>query len=129
MRILTSGELVKDQLQFSSLFAQSASAQLVKEVDRGGKKEIKTAPDGRVLYSTALKALRLVDGVPVGEERGVSLAVIDTIDIAAGKLYRLKGSVWITPYERDGRVALSIIAETVEPVGSGIGKVNFGGGQ
>jgi len=129
MRILTSGELVKDQLQFSSLFAQPASAQLPKEVERGGKKEIKTAPDGRVLYSTALKALRLVDGAPVGEERGVSLAVIDTIDIAVGKFYRLKGSVWITPYERDGRVALSIIAETVEPVGSGIGKVNFGGGQ
>ena len=128
MRILTTGDLVKDQIHFSSLFAQPVSAQSVKEFERDGKRQIKTAPDGRAVYSTSLKALRLVDGIPVGEERGVSLAVIEPVDISAGKSYRLKGQVWITPYERDGRVALSIIAESVETVSAApLGKVNFGG--
>jgi len=113
MKIKTTGEALSDELVFSSLFSQRAQDQAVKEFERHGKMEVKVAPDGRPVHRTALKALRVVDGVPIGEERNVSFAIIQPTDVVAGKIYRAVGAIWITPYENNGRVALSIIAEKV----------------
>lgn len=126
MRIKTMGETLKDEVKFSALFSQAAADQSVREFERDGKVQVKLAPDGRPVYRTALKALRVVDGQVIGEERNVSLAVIAPVDIAAGKIYAAAGITWITPYEANGRVALSIIAETVKEVPQGLTKTNPG---
>jgi len=117
MRIKTTGDALRDEVRFSSLFAQKATDQDIKQFERDGKMMVKQSPDGRPIHRTSLKALRLQDGLPVGEDRSVSLSVIDCVDIAAGRLYELAGAVWATHYiGNDGRLALSLIAESVKEV-------------
>ena len=117
MRIKTTGEALRNEVRFSSLFAQKAAEQDIKQFERDGKTMVKQSPDGRPIHRTSLKALRLQDGQPVGEDKSVSLSIIDRVDIAAGKQYELTGIVWATHYVgNDGRLALSIIAESVKEV-------------
>jgi len=131
MRIQTTGEALKNEVRFSSLFPQKASEQEPKQFERDGKIELKTSPDGRAVHRTALKALRLVDGQPVGEDRNVSLAIIERCDIAAGKIYELAGTVWATHYVgNNGKLALSLVAEKVVEVATpSAPKFNLGGHQ
>jgi len=128
MRIKTTGEAMRDEVRFSSLFAQRANEQ--QPAERDGKPKL--APNGSPVHRTSLKALRLANGQVVGEERSVSLSIIDRTDIAAGKIYELVGTVWITPYlSNNGRLATSIVAESVREVstGSPFPKINVGGGH
>lgn len=117
MRIETLGETLASTIQFASLFAQKAGDMTLKTFEVDGKTETKTSPDGRPVYRTALQALRLENGAPVGQDRDVSLSVIEPCDIQPAKNYGVSGLVWITPYSMaNGRVGISIIAERVRPV-------------
>jgi len=128
MRIKTTGEAMRDEVRFSSLFAQRAADQELKQFERDGKVEVKQSPDGRPVHRTALKALRLVDGQPIGEDRNVSLSLIERCDIAAGKIYELAGTVWATHYiGNNGKLALSLVAEKVVEVGAATPKFAIGG--
>jgi len=117
MRIETIGETLKDTTRFASLVVQKSADMKLKSFEVDGKTETKTAPDGRPVYRTQLQALRIVDGQPVGQERDVTLAVIEPCDITPGVTYGLSGLTWITHYSTsNGRVGVSIITERVRPI-------------
>ena len=127
MRIKTTAENLKGQLLFSSLFAESAESQAVKTFEKDGKTEVKTL-DGKPVHRTSLKALRLDGaGKAIGEDRNISLGLLNQHEISGGKLYEADGEVWITPYEKNGRVALSIVVEKVKETSSNAPKFSVGG--
>lgn len=121
MKIAIPGELVQN-IRFASLFPEKAADMQPKSfTDKDtNKTETKVAPDnsGRVQLRTSLKGLRLDDaGVVVGEEREVSLSLLEATDIVPGVHYGLSGLTWITHYQTNaGRMGLSIVAERVKPV-------------
>lgn len=113
MRIPTVGDLVASEMIFMSLGQQHAvEMQAKKEFN---SEDVKKAPNGKPLYKTQLAALRVVDGVPQGAENNVTLSVVEPFDAQLGQTYICDGAVWITPYERGGRVAISVIAERMTP--------------
>lgn len=120
MRIVTVGELAQN-VRLASLIPEKASDMKPKSfTDDAGKTETKSAPDGsgRVQYRTSLKALRVDDdGTITGEERDVSLSILEPADIVPGVQYGLSGVTWITHYQTNaGRVGVSIVAERVKPI-------------
>jgi len=125
MKIKTTGDAMREQIRFSALFPQKASEQI--RVERDGIPKL--APNGSHVHKTSLKALRLNEnGQAVGEDRNVSLSIIDKTDIAGGKLYELVGDVFVTPYlNNHNRLAYSIIAQSVREVSSSAPRFNVGG--
>ena len=113
MRIPTTSKVIANQFAFATLGSQLASDQIVNVVDG----VTKISPDGRPVHRTALMALRVKDGaVSFEQDRNISLNVIEPTDLESGKVYTVSGLVWITPYvNNNGRQALSVIAERVEP--------------
>lgn len=113
MLINTNGEFLNGSLAFSSLFMVKASDLQIKTTRNDAGVDIpKIFNDGRSIYKTQLKALKLEDGVPVREEKNVSLAVLNPVDIAPGVLYGLAGGVQVVHYQNDaGRLGVSITAE------------------
>jgi hypothetical protein len=78
MRIETIGESLKNTVQFGLVFPEKAAQQTVKTfTDASGKETVKTAPNGRPVHRTGLRALRLEDGQPVGYDKNVTLSVIE----------------------------------------------------
>ena len=78
----------------------------------------KLSPSGKPLFrASALRAIRMdQDGHPAGEDSSVSLAVEQPASITFGKLYKVSGKTFVTPYVNgDGRLGLSISAETIVP--------------
>lgn len=128
MKITLPGELVTG-IRFASFFPEKAADMQPKSfTDAATKKtETKTAPDGsgRVQLRTSLKGLRVDDsGAVVGEEREVSLSLLEASDVVPGVHYGLSGMVWITHYQNDAkRMCLSIVAERIKPFDQ-INKVN-----
>ena len=77
----------------------------------------KTSPSGKPLFRVPqLRALRVIDGVPAGEDSSVSLAVEQPFELVFGRAYTLAGDVFVTPYvQQNGRLGLSVIAERIVP--------------
>lgn len=72
----------------------------------------KLSPDGRVTHSTGVVAAR-EDG---GQDRGITIAVIDYKPFPMGTPLRMDGGVWVTPYVTDAkRQGLSFICERLVP--------------
>jgi len=72
----------------------------------------KLAPNGKPTYSTGVVLAR-ADG---GQDRGITIAVTEPMTLPFGVPMRPDGAVWATPYETNGRVAVSIICERLVPV-------------
>ena len=69
----------------------------------------KLSPDGRPTFASGVVVAR-EDGQ--GQERGVSIAVIESTVLPMGALVRPDGKTWVTPYVTDaGRVGVSIVTE------------------
>lgn len=78
----------------------------------------KKSPDGRLTYTSGtLLRVRAADG-SVRTEKTASVHVIDPPKTGEpfqlGTMYRAAGTVWVQPYESNGRVALSITVERLE---------------
>ncbi|GLK16923.1 hypothetical protein GCM10017602_14050 [Herbiconiux flava] len=73
----------------------------------------KLAPNGKPTFSTGVVVAR-ADG---GQDRGVTISVTEPVVLQLGAALRPDGDVWVTPYETNGRVGLSIICERLVPVG------------
>jgi hypothetical protein len=114
MQVLTSGETTKDTYQFANLFNQHVN-ELKTFTNDAGEQITKTAPDGRPVFRTALKALRVKENQINGEDNNVTLGLLTQPEIEAGKIYRLSGKTWITHYvTNNNRLGVSIIAETIK---------------
>lgn len=104
---------------FSTYIPTKSEDFVIKSFEKDGVVETKTAPDGsnRVQYRTNLDALHLDENGTVDrKEREVTLSVLKPIDLKIGVFYELSGDVWVTHYQNNnGRIAVSIVAETVAP--------------
>lgn len=81
--------------------------------------EQKLSPDNKPLYNArGLTAIGTDnDGNATGADNSVSLALTTPKPIKMGVLYRLTGQSTITHYvQSNGRLGVSIIADSVEPV-------------
>ena len=71
----------------------------------------KLSPDGRPTYSTGVQVARPDGGI----DRGITIAVIEPANFSLGKVVRVDGDTWLTPYVQDngGRPATgqSIVCE------------------
>nr|QNG40966.1 hypothetical protein [Pygoscelis antarcticus] len=87
-----------------------------------GKNTVKESPDGRVCFrAQGLKALALDEqGVPVREERDVTLTLIEPSDVEMGVQYKAAGRVWVTHWVKSAgnysNLAVSITAERLVKV-------------
>lgn len=119
MRVKTTRNDLKQSVKFTSLIPGKAEDMQVKSfTDDSGKTETKTAPDGsgRVQHRTQLKALALdEDGNAVREERDVTVSLLEPANVEIGKYYDLDGDIWVTHYMNNGRMGVSIVAETIVP--------------
>ena len=123
MRIKTSAEYVNEEIQLISLMPVSGAELKEKRgrAEDGSEGDLKLAPNGKVQYKTPFKVMALDEnGNPKYEERNVSVTILDRVDIRPAEYYEIEGDVWITPYSAGNQVGLSIIAESVEPAGSGL---------
>lgn len=120
MKITTVGEATIESVQLVALLPQAAADQVPKSfTDDSGKTETKVDPNGsgRLQHRTALKALRVVDGAPVSEERDTTIAILEPTDLQIGVMYGLSGVTTITHYNTNaGRMGVSIVAERVKPL-------------
>jgi hypothetical protein len=71
----------------------------------------KLSPDGRPTFSTGVVVAR-PDG---GQDRGVTISVTEPTRLPLGVLLRPDGNVWLTPYESNGRVGVSIVCDRLVP--------------
>lgn len=123
MKITVPGELTVDSTQFATLVP--VKAEDMKAVNDFETKLPKLTEDGRPLFRSNLKALRIVDGAVASEEQDLNLTIITPVDLRPGVLYGLSGVATISHYKNreTGRMCVSITAETVKPVDQ-INKIN-----
>lgn len=118
-------ETTKLDLVFISLLTTTAADFQIKTFTdkETGKTTTKTAPDGRPVYRTDLKALAVDEsGKPTREEHNISITVLEPSEIIAGIPMKATGTIWVTPYVTNtNRIGISIIAERLEPVTSNNG--------
>ena len=83
-------------------------------------REGKLSPTGRQTYMSG--TILLVEGKDgtISANKSASVHVLDIPARAGtyelGTQYKAEGSVWVMPFEKDGRVALSITVEKLSPV-------------
>lgn len=78
----------------------------------------KLSPDGRATYSTGCILSTVQKNGEAGINKSATINVVnpDFGGYAYGTYYRAVGVVWVMPYEANSRVALSITAESLEPI-------------
>ena len=77
--------------------------------------------EGKAQWKTNLTAIVLDEnGVEVRSDQGISLSILNKVDLKSGVAYKLSGKVRVTPYVISGsnRQGLSIVADSVVPVAS-----------
>lgn len=120
MRIPTLGQLTIETIRFTALFDEKAEDMVVNEfTDKAtGVTSTKKAPNGKNLHRTALKALRVDEhGKVTGEEKNVTVNLIEPVDVVGGVHYGLWDAAWFTPWTPDGgRSSMSISGTTIKPV-------------
>lgn len=109
MRIKINGQ----QLDLTVFSVEAVSAEDWAAKKQFGTDELKTAPDGRQLYSTRKSLVFLGER---GAENGITLSVLSPEPLEEMTKYRLDGDVIYTPWVNNGRVAVSLIAERLVPV-------------
>lgn len=67
----------------------------------------KLAPNGKPTYASGVVVARPEGGA----DRGITIAVTDPAPLPLGAVVHPDGEVWVTPYESNGRVALSIVCD------------------
>lgn len=78
-----------------------------------GTEEVKKTPEGRQLFS----ARNIIFLDSSGEhEQGITLSILTPVKLEAMKSYKFVGPVICTPWTNNGRVAYSLIAESLEPI-------------
>jgi hypothetical protein len=101
----------------------AAAARQIRVMSMGGEPRArmrenaaKLSPDGKPTYSTGVVAAR-EDG---GQDRGVTVAVIEPQIFPLGTMLRPDGDVWLTPYVSDNgnraSAGMSIVATRLVPV-------------
>lgn len=79
-----------------------------------GTEDAKLSEDGKQLYSTRKSLVFLGDR---GAENGITISVTNPEPLAEMTKYKLAGKVTVTPWINNNRIATSLIAERLEPVG------------
>jgi len=72
----------------------------------------KLAPNGKPTFVSGAVVAR-PDG---GHDRSITIAVTEPTPHRMGAVVKPDGEVFVTPYEQNGRVALSIICDRLVPV-------------
>lgn len=118
MRITTDAKNLVQSIALMSMVPQQAADAQVKTFTHKdtGVMETKTDTNGRPLYRADFNVVTLQDGVPVRQEKDVTVALVKPVDVQAGLFYSLAGEVTVTHYVTNaGRLGVSIVAESVQP--------------
>lgn len=102
-----------DGYVFSSQVGVAAADMRAKTDGDGANKLL----DGKVQWRTGLSGLVLDEhGNVIREDQGISVAVLNKVDIRRNADYKLSGTVRVTPYvTNNNRQGLSIVADSVVP--------------
>lgn len=87
-----------------------SAAEIQPRAKEGGA--LKLAPSGKPTYPSGVVVMR-DDGS--GQDRSVTIAVCEYAEFPPLTNLVTDGDTWITPYESNGRVAISVIAERLIP--------------
>lgn len=119
MKITTTASALSGSIKLMATLPQKASDAQAKTFANKdtGVVETKTDASGRPLYRVDFNVLSLDEnGVPVRQERDVTIAVVKPADVAAGVYYVLAGEVTVIHYvTNNGRLGVSIVADTIAP--------------
>jgi len=117
MLVKTDASTLIDTVRFVSLFSQNAAEQTVKTTRDDKGSEFPKLVDNNYVYKTSLKAVKLKDGAIVGEDRSISLALKEQVDLVSGVQYVLDGEVSLVHYvNSQNRLGVSITADRVVAV-------------
>lgn len=72
----------------------------------------KLSPRDKTTFSSGVVVMR-ADGN--GQDQNITIAVEEYKDFPMGTVLETSGPTWITPYVRDGRMALSVVCEKLVP--------------
>ena len=101
---------------FSTLIARKASEFEQKKNWTDGKEDGVKLVDGRPVFRTDLIALSHNKDGNLVMDNSITLAVLNPVDVAPAVQYRASGKIVVSPYLRNGRIAYSITAESIEPI-------------
>lgn len=118
MRITTDAKNLAQSIALMSMVPQQAADAQVKSFTHKdtGVMETKTDAHGRPLYRADFNVVSMQDGVPVRQEKDVTVALVKPVDVMPGVFYSLAGEVTVTHYvTNSNRLGVSIVAESVQP--------------
>ncbi|QCQ17248.1 hypothetical protein [Microbacterium sp. RG1] len=116
----TCAQISKESMMVMLKVDSEWAARNIRAQGMGGEPRIRTgdnqvpklAPNGKPTYASGVVVARPEGGV----DRGVSIAVTEPAVLPLGVALCPAGDIWVTPYESNGRVALSIVCDRLVPL-------------